>query len=382
MILEDGSSPPSSRGCFGRFNCMALLFALAAGLVVPGGAAVMAQTKPVPVIIAEAANKELVDRVQALGTLRANEQVTLTAQVTEIITKLHFDDGQRVNAGDVLVEMTSAEEAAQLREAEATAKEAKEQFDRTAPLAKTGVSSEATFAERRRIYETALAQLEAVNSRIEDRRVLAPFGGVLGLRRVSVGALVQPGTVITTIDDDSIMKLDFTVPATFLETLKVGLPIEATAKAFADKPFEGKITSIDSRVDPITRSVTVRAVLPNEGKLLKAGVLMTVEILKNRRMTTVVPEEAVISRGRENSVFVVDPNAKSPQAHQREVKLGAREEEIVEITSGLKNGEYVVTDGALRLTPGQAVEITAIDKGGEKLIDLLERAPSKPATVN
>ena len=343
---------------------------------------VFAQSTKVPVILSKVAKQQIIDRVQALGTLRANEQVTITAQVTETVNALHFDDGQRVKKGDVLAEMTSAEEAAQYREMEATVKEAKQQLERAAPLAKRNITSEAVLSERRRNYETATAQLEAVKSRIADRTVRAPFGGVLGLRRVSVGALVQPGTVISTIDDDSVMKLDFTVPATYLETLSIGIPIEITAKAFAGRKFTGKITGIDSRVDPITRSITVRALVPNDDRALKAGILMTVEILKNQRQAIAVPEEAIIARGRDASVYVVDPKSDSPTVAKREVKIGVREEGIVEIVSGLSDGEFVIVDGALRVTPGQDVTVMAIDKGNEPLVKLIDPATSPPSKVN
>lgn len=339
-----------------------------------------AQRSPPQVIIAEAVKTEMVDRVEALGTLRANEQVTVTAQVTETITRLLFEDGQRVEKGQTLAVMTSAEEVAQLEEAEATVREAKEQLERAKPLAKRGVSSEALLSERRRNFETAQARLEAVKSRIADRTIRAPFSGVVGLRRISVGALVEPGTVITTIDDDSVMKLDFTVPATFLSTLRVGLKIEAKSAAFGDRVFTGRVTGIDSRIDPVTRSVTVRAVIPNDAGELKTGLLMTVEVLKNRRQAIVAPEQAVIARGRETRVFVVDPKSSAPTAQARDVVLGAREAGKVEVVSGLTAGEFVITDGTLKVKAGQAVTVLAKDTGDEPLAQLLRKAQARKGT--
>lgn len=350
----------------------AVFFAIFAGFR-PG----FAQGGPQPVILAKAKKSEVVDRVEALGTLRANEQVTVTAQVTEIITEIRFEDGQDVKKGDTLALMTSNEEAANLQEAEATVREAREQLERAKPLAKRGVSSEAVLSERRRNYETAAARLEAVKSRIADRRIEAPFSGVVGLRRISVGALVEPGTVITTIDDDSVMKLDFTVPATYLSSMKVGLEIEATAEAFPGKKFDGKVTGIDSRIDPVTRSITVRAVIPNEQRALKAGLLMTVEVLKNKRMAVVIPEQAVIRRGREARVLVVDPNSDNPTARAQLVELGWRGGGMVEVVSGLQAGEFVVVDGTLRVKDGQAVSIKAVDEGGQPLSELLKQKSAK-----
>ncbi|MDJ0784120.1 MAG: efflux RND transporter periplasmic adaptor subunit, partial [Desulfosarcinaceae bacterium] len=194
-----------------------------------------------PVIVKAVAIERFEDHVEALGTLRARESVALTAAVTETITAIHFDDGDRVAAGDILVEMTNEEEHALIEESLSTVAEAKKQYDRIRPLVATGAAASALLDQRRREYETAEARLRALESRLRERLVLAPFGGVLGLRNISVGALIEPGDVITTLDDDSVMKLDFTVPAVHLQTLRTGLPIEATSDAFPDRVFEGSI---------------------------------------------------------------------------------------------------------------------------------------------
>jgi membrane fusion protein (multidrug efflux system) len=358
--------------------CLLTAIFLAAAAASAPGLAQQQQKKapPTPVILSKAAIETIFDKIEALGTLRANESVDVTAQVTEIITAIRFEDGQRVKKGDVLAEMTSAEEAALLKEAEATMREAKEQLDRARPLAQQGVSSEATLSERRRTYETAVARYEAVKSRIADRIVLAPFDGIVGLRRISVGALVEPGTVITNIDDDSVMKLDFSIPSTYLPTIKTGAPILATAQAFGNRAFRGKIASIDSRVDPVTRSITVRALIPNPEGALKAGLLMTVEVLKNERQAIVIPEQAVVRRGQETYVFVVDPAAEKPVAEKRVIELGTRTTGTVEVKNGLAAGEHVVTHGTLRVQPGQPVSITGVEDGDQPLSDLLNKKPA------
>ncbi|MEO1283131.1 MAG: efflux RND transporter periplasmic adaptor subunit, partial [Pseudomonadota bacterium] len=158
-----------------------------------------------------------------------------------------------------------------------------------------------------------------------------------------------------------------------LSSIKIGLPVVATADAYGDRTFEGEITGIDSRVDPITRSVTVRAILPNPEGTLKAGVLMTLEILKNQRKALVIPEEAVVALGRTNFVYVVDDKADKPAADRRELQLGAREAGIVEVVTGLRVGELVVTDGNLKLRPGASVAIKAIETGSEPLAKLLDQ---------
>ncbi|MCB0325308.1 MAG: efflux RND transporter periplasmic adaptor subunit [Bdellovibrionales bacterium] len=328
-------------------------------------------TPPAPVIVAEATQETFYDRVEALGTLKANEGVVLTPSVTETVTDINFEDGERVEQGTVLVQMTSAEENAQLEEARARLEEARRQYERIKPLAEGGSAPVSLVDQRRREYETAKAQLEAMQSRLKDRLVVAPFSGVLGIRNVSVGALVEPGDRITTIDDDSVMKLDFSVPTTYVAQLRPGLPILATAPAFDDRRFEGSVSTIDSRIDPTTRSIAVRALIPNPDRALKPGLLMSVELLKNERQALVIPESALIPEGSKSSVYLVEDQESGAVIVEREVRVGARRPGAVEILDGLRPGERVVTHGTLNVRPGQAVVVTAVQQGGETLNELL-----------
>jgi len=327
----------------------------------------------VPVVVIETKRDVFVDRVEALGTLRANETLELTTTVSEIVTFIAFDDGQRVEAGDILVEMTNREEHALIEEEKSTIAEAKKQYDRVSRLADQGAISKSLYDQRRREYEAARARLRALESKLHDRLIVAPFSGIVGLRNISVGALVEPGDLVTTLDDDSVMKLDFTVPAIYLATLKKGLPIVATSPAFPDRQFKGKVTSIDSRIDPSTRSVVVRAIIPNNGRLLKPGLLMSVELQKNPREILVIPEEALIPLGRENYVFVVDRSTEPNVAKRRKVTIGGRRIGEVEIVSGLDSGELVITHGSLRVQPEQTVNVIAVDSGDESLTSLLRQ---------
>jgi len=173
---------PLSEICGSLVGMLLTIASLATGVPAP----VYAAPPPPAVIVAEAKLESLMDRVEALGTLRANESVSLTAAVTETVTGIHFDDGQRVKSGAILVEMTSAEEHAQLREAQATVDEAKRQFERVQSLATQGTASRSLLDEQRRDWETAQARLAAIESRLEDRLIKAPFSGVVGLRNLSL----------------------------------------------------------------------------------------------------------------------------------------------------------------------------------------------------
>lgn len=307
--------------------------------------------------VATAEIKPFSDRVEALGTLLANESVDLAARVTEIITSVDFTDGQRVKRGTVLVTMQRDEARALLDEATFTTEEARRQYERTEQLSNQGAASTAQLDEARRVYETARARQLAIQSRIEDLTITAPFDGVVGLRNISVGTLVQPGDLITTIDDDSVMRLDFSVPSTFLPVLIPGTPIQARSRAFGDRQFDGEIRSVSSRVDPVTRTVVVRAELPNPELLLKPGLLMSVELKANERETVVIPEEALLPTGRRNFVMLVEDGAEGPLARRTEVTIGARRVGEVEILEGVTAGQTVVTHGGLRVADGASVLI-------------------------
>lgn len=336
---------------------------------------------PTPVIVIEASESELFDEVEALGTLRANESVTISSTVTELVEKIHFDDGQIVKKGDIIVEMDAAEELALMVEERSSLKQAERELERAKELIDSGAVSESALDEAQRDYDSANARMTAIQSRIDQRILRAPFDGLTGLRMISPGALVQPGTMITTIDDTSAMKLDFAVPSVFLETLRVGLPIEAHARAFPDKEFKGKINGIDSRIDPTTRSVMVRAVIPNEAGLLRSGLLMRVNLQKNLRTAITIPEEAITLDSNKAFVWRVTESAEGGQvASKVAVTLGARRMGEAEVVSGLSVGDQIVTHGGDRIRPGAPIRVTAVDDGSVPISEILQtlKMPSKP----
>ncbi|MDX5364504.1 MAG: efflux RND transporter periplasmic adaptor subunit [Pseudazoarcus pumilus] len=331
-----------------------------------------AQAQGTQVIVAPVREMRLSDNIEALGTLRANESADLTATTTNTIADIRFEDGQRVSAGDVLVVMNTREQQAERAEAVAALEEARRQFERVQDLARRGTASAALLDQRRRELETARARLDAVDARLRDRRIVAPFDGVVGLRNVSVGSLLTPGMVVTTLHDDSVMKLDFTVPELFLSEVMPGLQVEARSRAYPDERFRGEVVSVSNEVDPVTRAFRVRALLPNAERRLRPGMLMTLSLAGRERDALLVPEEALLTRGREHSVFVVTAQGEAQRAQQRAVRIGIRVPGAVEVVDGLQAGEQVVTHGAFRLEDGAAVRVRAVDDGSRPLAELLQ----------
>jgi len=184
--------------------------------------------------------------------------------------------------------------------------------------------------------------------------IRAPFAGQIGLRRVSLGSIVGPSTVITTLDDTSQIKLDFNVPEIFMSRLEVGLTVTARSAAWPDVLFSGEVISIDTRVDPVSRTITVRALLPNEQGRLRPGMFLTVSLLKENVIALVIPEESLVPERSKQFVFVV---GEGNIVERREVFTGRRRPGQVEILKGLAPGEVVITEGTQQARPGMPVTI-------------------------
>lgn len=351
---------------FGRY--FAIVIAL---LIWPSISVAIGPVTPVFVTVLE--RQDFADEIEALGTLQANENVILASSVTERVTRINFNDGQRVDKGDVLIEMEAAEEIAKLREERSRLAEAQRQYDRLKPLTARGLTTKSAADTANLVLQTSKARIPAIQAQINERRILAPFSGKVGLRNISVGALAQPGMLITTIDDDSSMKLDFSVPEIFVSALKEGIIIEAKTKAYPDRVFTGTLASIDSRIDPVTRSISVRTRLDNSGDLLKPGMLMRVKIEKNRRQALLVPEEALVPKGDKNYVYIVIQDSDGAVVKFEPVEIGTRRKGQVEVLSNLKAGDVVVTHGTLRLQNGSAVNVKATDNGKESVKAMLEQ---------
>lgn len=344
-----------------------LSVALAANLLLP--VSVLAENVQ-KVIVAPAVTDSFVDRVEALGTSFSNESVVITANVAERVTEILFEDGQTVEEGQLLVAMRRDEQRAELAAAEAVLAERRTAYERARELERRQFTATAQVEERLAALREAEANRDAAASRLADREIRAPFGGIVGLRNISLGALISPGDRITTLDDLDPIKLDFTVPAAYLSSITPGLEIVAATTALPGREFRGEIHSVSTQVDRVTRSITARALIKNEDHSLKPGLLMTVQLMKNPRRAIVVPEEALVPVGTSNFVFVVEDGT----AFRREVQTGARRPGDVEILHGLQEGELVVTHGTMRLRDGQKVKIIEERKQGQAVGVLMDDA--------
>jgi membrane fusion protein, multidrug efflux system len=297
------------------------------------------------------------NRVEAIGTLEPNERADLTLSASDRVTAVYFEDGERVTAGRTLISLAQREQSALVEAAEANLSQARQELERLAPLAAQGAVSQAELDVAQRNASAAAANVRAVQSRQRDRVLVAPFDGVLGFRQVSVGSFVRPGDIVATIVDDSVMRLDFAVPSIFLSSLRPGLEIEAQSADLPGRTFVGTVASVNNLVDPVTRSVRVRAMIPNADGALKAGMFVSVDLLAEPREALSVPEVALQPLGPETFVWVVTDTDSGPIVNRVKVEPGLRHDGQVEILAGLEAGQRVVTEGALRLREGGAITL-------------------------
>lgn len=302
----------------------------------------------------------IADRVEAVGTTRAWEAVNIAAETSGRIASINFEQGQRVEAGHLLIELDAEAEKAQLQELKALRDDAERQLERSRQLLSSRNVAPARVDELRAGLAAANARVARIESMVADKEIKAPFAGVVGLRQVSLGAVVDGDTVITTLDDVSQLRLDFAVPERFLGQLRSGVPVTARSAAFPDRTFEGEVAEINTRIDPATRSVRVQGKLPNDDGALLPGMFLNVSlVLAQRPDAVVIPEQSLVPIGDKQYVYVITGD----KAERREVTTGVRRRGEVEITQGLTPGEQVVTSGVQRLRDGATVTVQQTTDG-------------------
>jgi membrane fusion protein (multidrug efflux system) len=357
LLLASSARPAATHGALAGVVALALFCAACTQSTPEARAQAQAATTPtaIPVVTREARIEPMGIEIEAVGTTQANESVEITSKASNTVTAIRFEEGEVDERGAVLVEMDASQARASLAEAEASLVRSKSQYDRSRDLQSRQALSMADLELVVASLKADEARVAAAQARLDDTVIRASFKGRTGFRHVSVGSFVSPGTVITTLDDTSVIKLDFTVSETYLFVLRRGLPVKAAATGLPDRTFDGVVTNMDSRVDPVTRSVLVRAELANTEGLLRQGMFMTVSLQGDVEPTLLVPEEALVPERGHAYVFVVKNNI----VERREVRTGKRRPGFVEIVSGVADQERVVVDGTQNVREGSVVQESA-----------------------
>jgi membrane fusion protein (multidrug efflux system) len=327
-----------------------------------GGGAGRRASEVTPATIVE---RPFVDRLEVLGVAKGRESVTLTSNTSEMIDSVHFRPGEAVKRGQILVQLKSNEEDADILEARADVALAKSNAERWAELGKRGFAPQATVEQYQSTYERARASLAAAESRRGDRVIRAPFSGVIGLTDIAPGTLISPGTAIATLDDLSVIRVDFDIPDRYLPLVREGQGISASTDAYPGERYAGRIARIDTRIDERTRAVKARAEFPNPGARLKPGMLIRVGIDRGQRMALAAPESGVQFSGAGSYVLVIAKRGDATVAQQRPVITGLNQGGFVEIREGVQAGERIVADGLNRVQPNQPVRVSG-EGGGRR----------------
>jgi len=311
---------------------------------------------PTPVVLATAESVRLVREVRGLGNVLATSSVMLAAEITGRVTALSFEEGAEVTEGETLVTLDPGPAEAELRAAQAEATELEQQLSRSSRLARGGFAPRGDVADLRQRLAGAEARSAAAESRLSQSRIAAPFAGRLGLKQVSVGALVQPGTPLVALDAVDPIELHFAVPEQEIGRFAAGAAVRATSSAMPGRDFVGQVQVIAPRVDPALRTVTVVARLPNEDRRLRPGMLMQVTVAAEVvEQAVTVPPRAVVMQGPEHFVFRVEDGI----AHRTQVRIGQRTPQRMEILDGLLAGTPVVLEGLQGLQDGARVDAAA-----------------------
>lgn len=307
-----------------------------------------------PVKVTMVRESAVTDDVTAVGSLLAEESVVIRPEIAGRIVKIHFAEGQSINAGAPLVSMDTSDLRAKLAANDADVTVNRQRFDRVRNMAGQKFMSQQAVEEASSNLARAQALKQETMAQLAKAEIRAPFKGVLGLRKVSSGAYLKAGEDIVNLEDIGSLKLDFRVPEAFLSKIAKDQEVNVRVDAFPKDTFNGKIFAIEPAIDTQTRTVLLRARVPNAEGKLKPGLFARVNLILERRGTAlVVPEEAIVPKGNLSLVVkVVDGKAEFVP-----VKIGRRRPGEVEIVEGLKVNDTVVTDGQMKLQPGAPVTV-------------------------
>lgn len=349
-------------------------FAQISSLIQAGKAAEAAG--PPPESVSSAVAQELVweGTLSAVGNVVAENGVAVSNDAPGLVTRIRFESGDTVKKGQVLVELDTSVERAQLASAQARRDLALQNATRTRTLSRSNTVTQAKVEADEAQLKTAETEVAALEAQIERKIVRAPFAGKLGIRAVNLGQYLSPGTTVTTLEALDSVFVDFTVPQQALADLNPGLPVRVELSGGAREgggasalKAEGAVAAIDPSIDPTTRTIRVRARIPNTDQKLRPGMFVDVDVvLPNRGSIVAVPQTSVVHASYGDSVFVVEspksgeagpPGVPTKVARQQFVRVGEARGDFVAVLEGIKVGQEVVSAGAFKLRNGSRILI-------------------------
>ncbi len=292
--------------------------------------------------------------VGTVGSLQANESVVIRSEIAGRVSEIHFSEGQKIAQDSILVVIEPSEYRAQVEQIQATLELIQLNFERAHQLHQEKLISQQAFDEIQAKLKESQANLALAQARLKKTTIRAPFHGILGLRQVSPGDYLQPGQAIVNLEDMDSLKMDFHIPEIYLGQVKTGQTVDIRVDAFPNRTFSGKIYAIDPRIEEATRTLLLRARIPNVGGELRPGMFARVALMMGEHPDAIlIPEQAVVPLGDAKFVYrIVDGKAALAK-----VTIGRRLEGLVEIIEGLDANDTVVTGGQTKLFEGAPVMV-------------------------
>lgn len=326
------------------------------------------QPPPPPVVAAtDVVQENWLSALSTVGSLTAVAGVDVSNEVAGKVSAIHFESGQSVKRGQLLIELDASTDRAELKGLEAEQRLAKVRFERSEKLIGNQFISKSDYDQNKALLDEATAAVQAKRTLIDKKQIRAPFSGELGIRQVDLGQYLAEGSAIVSLQQLTPIYLDFTVPERYLNELAQGRRVVATVQAHQDREFGGKISAISPLIDRETRSAQVRALLDNQEKLLHPGMFAQVQIISDHPLDVLtLPDTAITYNPYGNSVFVIESGENGRTVHIRQVETGQTRNGRVEIVSGLKLGEKVVSAGQVKLRNGMPVVLDDKPAPGER----------------
>ena len=333
---------------------LALLLGAAAGCAPrgPGGFSF----PPLPVETAEVKQGPVLDRFEVVGTIEAGEAITVVSEINATVASLPFREGAAIERGGLIAQLDDSQLRAERDRAEAERDQRRTSYDRVKAIVDQGAGAPQDLDDASAALRVAEANLAVATARLEKTRIVAPFAGILGARRVSPGAFLRAGDAITDLAGVRELRITFSAPERYLGLLRRGAAVTVSTTAFPGTSLSGRIDVIEPVVDPGTRSASIVARAANPGGKFRPGMSADVSaVLSQRANALTIPNEAIFVEGDQSYVFVVNPDSTFQRAP---VTLGTRLSDAVEVTRGLEPGQRVVRAGHQKLFEGAKIKPT------------------------
>lgn len=298
-------------------------------------------------------SEKISGKVHAVGTILSNEEVEIRSEINGKIEKIFFKEGSRIGKGDLLIKINDDELQARLLSARYRQELSAQQEERQRSLFEKKLASQQEYDTAVNNLNVIKAEVQLIQAQIDKTEIRAPFDGMIGLRFVSEGSYLSPANLITTLQDNNTVKIDFTFPEKYAGIINHGDKITFTVEGSKEK-FEGSIYAIAPKIDPVSRALRVRAASPNTRRALVPGGFANVEVSLKESVGLTIPSFAIIPELKRHKVFLL----KDGKAREQVVEIGTRTDDRVQITKGLQAGDTLIISAMLQLRPDMPVQPT------------------------